>query len=125
GVVPGQYPVVGGTLLAAIREVLGGAATEPILAAWAEAYQVLAELLIRAEAALYDEAAARPGGWRGWRNFVVRHKRRESDVITSFFLEPEDGGALADFEPGQYISIVVDVPRLALQQIRQYSLSDG
>lgn len=122
---PEQYPVVGETLLAAIREVLGDAATAAILGAWGEAYQALAQLLIGAEAALYDEAAARPGGWRGWRDFVVRHRRRESDVITSFFLEPADGGAVADFEPGQYVSIVVDVPRLGLQQIRQYSLSDA
>jgi nitric oxide dioxygenase len=46
-------------------------------------------------------------------------------VITSFFLEPEDGLPIADFRPGQYISTVVDVPGLGLQQIRQYSLSDA
>ncbi len=125
GVVAEQYPVVGSTLLAAIKEVLGGAATEPIITAWGEAYQQLADILIAAEADLYAEAAARPGGWRGWRNFVVRHKRRDSDIVTSFFLEPEDGAAVADFEPGQYISVAVDVPRLGLQQIRQYSLSDA
>ncbi|RZL92776.1 MAG: NO-inducible flavohemoprotein [Variovorax sp.] len=122
---PAQYGVVGEHLLAAIKEVLGDAATEGILSAWAEAYQVLAEIMINAEAALYEEAEARPGGWRGWRNFVVRHKHPESGVITSFFLEPEDGQPLADFKPGQYISIVVDVPRLGLQQVRQYSLSDA
>ncbi|CAN7737345.1 MULTISPECIES: NO-inducible flavohemoprotein [unclassified Variovorax] len=122
---PAQYPVVGEHLLAAIKEVLGEAATADILGAWAEAYQALADILIGAEAALYEEAAARPGGWRGWRNFVVRRKRQESDVITSFFLEPEDGQPLSDFKPGQYISAVVDVPRLGLQQVRQYSLSDA
>jgi nitric oxide dioxygenase len=122
---PEQYPVVGENLLAAIKDVLGDAATDDIVGAWAEAYQELANSLIKAEAALYEEAASRPGGWRGWRAFVVRHKRQESDVITSFFLEPQDGQALADFKPGQYVSIVVDVPRLGLQQIRQYSLSDA
>jgi nitric oxide dioxygenase len=45
-------------------------------------------------------------------------------VITSFILEPADGGPVVNFEPGQYISIAVDVPALGLQQIRQYSLSD-
>ena len=122
---PAQYAVVGEHLLAAIKEVLGDAATEGIVGAWAEAYQQLADIMIGIEAGLYDEAAARPGGWRGWRNFVVRYKRDESDVITSFFLEPEDGGPLADFKPGQYISIAVDLPRLGLQQVRQYSLSDA
>jgi nitric oxide dioxygenase len=122
---PEQYGVVGQHLLAAIKEVLGEAATPDILDAWAEAYQQLADIFIQAEARLYEEAAARPGGWRGWRNFVVSHKRPESEVITSFFLEPEDGLPIADFKPGQYISMVADVPRLGLQQVRQYSLSDA
>jgi nitric oxide dioxygenase len=122
---PDQYPLVGASLLAAIQDVLGGAATPAIIDAWAQAYGQLADILVQAEEKLYAEVAARPGGWRGWRSFVVRHKRQESDVITSFFLEPEDGGAIVDFLPGQYISVVVDVPRLGLQQVRQYSLSDA
>jgi len=105
--------------------VLGSAATDVIVRAWGEAYRELADIMIRAEAALYDEAARRPGGWQGWRDFVVRQKRAESEVITSFFLEPADGRPIADFKPGQYISTVVDVPRLSLQQVRQYSLSDA
>lgn len=125
GVTPEQYPIVGEHLLAAIKETLGSAATEPIIAAWAQAYQALADLLIKAEAQLYEQAAQRPGGWRGWRNFVVAHKRRESDVITTFYLVPQDGGPVLDFSPGQYISVAVDVPRLGLQQIRQYSLSNA
>ena len=67
--------MVGQHLLAAIKEVLGEAATTDIIDAWAEAYQQLADIMIQAEARLYEEAAARPGGWRGWRNFVVSHKR--------------------------------------------------
>jgi len=120
-----QYPIVGQNLLAAIKEELGSAATDEIIAAWAEAYQELADILIRVETELYREAAARPGGWEGWRNFVVRQKQEESEVITSFVLEPEDGQPVADFKPGQYVSVVVDVPRLGLQQVRQYSLSDA
>jgi len=60
-----QYGVVGQHLLAAIKEVLGEAATTDIVDAWAEAYQELADIFIQAEARLYEEAAARPGGWRG------------------------------------------------------------
>ncbi|MCV9917023.1 FAD-binding oxidoreductase, partial [Burkholderia pseudomallei] len=72
----------------------------------------------------YEQSSERLGGWTGWRSFVVREKRPESSVITSFILEPADGKPVANFEPGQYISVAVDVPELALQQIRQYSLSD-
>jgi nitric oxide dioxygenase len=122
---PAQYAVVGEHLLAAIKEVLGEVATADILSAWAEAYQVLADIMINAEEALYKEAEQRAGGWRGWRNFTVWHKRPESEVITSFFLVAQDGQPIAEFEPGQYISIVADVPRLGLQQVRQYSLSNA
>jgi nitric oxide dioxygenase len=125
GVSAEQYPVVGQNLLAAIADVLGEAATPPIIAAWAEAYGVLADLFIDVEGRLYAEVAARPGGWRGWRDFVVAHRRPESEVVTTFYLAPADGGPIADYSPGQYISIAVDVPALHLQQIRQYSLSDA
>ena len=125
GVQPGQYPVVGEHLLAAIQEELGEAATPEIVRAWAEAYEVLAASLIGLEDELYREAAAQPGGWTGWRDFVVRHKQPESTVITSFLLEPRDGQPVADFHPGQYVSLRVHVPQLGLQQIRQYSLSDA
>jgi nitric oxide dioxygenase len=54
----------------------------------------------------------------------VKDKQPESSVITSFVLEPADGQPVINFEPGQYVSIAVDVPTLQLQQIRQYSLSD-
>ncbi|WP_179400743.1 NO-inducible flavohemoprotein [Burkholderia guangdongensis] len=124
GVKPEHYPIVGEHLLAAIKEVLGGAATDEIISAWAQAYGNLADALMGLEGGLYESAAAQSGGWNGWRAFRVRDKRAESDVITSFVLEPADGGPVMNFEPGQYISIAVDVPALGLQQIRQYSLSD-
>lgn len=124
GVKPEQYPIVGEHLLGAIKEVLGDAATDEIISAWAQAYGNLADVLMGMESELYEKSSAQPGGWTGWRSFVVREKRPESSVITSFILEPEDGGPVEDFEPGQYISIAVDVPALGLQQIRQYSLSD-
>ncbi|WP_233887716.1 NO-inducible flavohemoprotein [Paraburkholderia flagellata] len=124
GVLPEHYPIVGEHLLAAIKDVLGDAATEDIISAWAQAYGNLADVLMGMESQLYEGSADKLGGWTGWRKFVVHEKRPESSVITSFVLEPADGGPVANFEPGQYISIGVNVPALGLQQIRQYSLSD-
>ncbi|TAL92932.1 MAG: NO-inducible flavohemoprotein [Paraburkholderia sp.] len=124
GVRPEQYPIVGEHLLGAIKEVLGSAATEDIISAWAQAYGNLADILMGMESELRERSGAQPGGWTGWRNFIVREKRPESSVITSFVLEPADGGPVMNFEPGQYVSIAVNVPALGLQQIRQYSLSD-
>lgn len=125
GVRPEQYPIVGEHLLASIKAVLGDAATDDIMSAWAQAYGNLADILMGRESELYEASEREPGGWRGWREFNVASKRPESEVITSFLLEPSDGGPVADFEPGQYISVALHVPRLGLQQIRQYSLSDA
>ncbi|MGR3908974.1 NO-inducible flavohemoprotein [Burkholderia sp. SR8] len=124
GVRPEHYPIVGEHLLAAIKDTLGDAATDDIISAWAQAYGNLADVLMGMESSLYEQSSERLGGWTGWRTFVVREKRPESSVITSFILEPADGKPVANFEPGQYISVAVDVPDLGLQQIRQYSLSD-
>src|SRR5919112_3950758 len=94
---PGHYPYVGEALLGALRDVLGQAATGEVIAAWAEAYQFLADILIDREGALYREAESAPGGWSGWREFVVDRVEPESEVITSFYLRPLDGGGVKDF----------------------------
>lgn len=121
GVLPEHYPIVGSCLLRAIREVLGEAATDEIIAAWGEAYQALADLLIAAEEQVYAEHEARPGGWRGARRFRVARKERESEVITSFYLEPVDGAALLEFQPGQYLTLLLAIDGEATR--RNYSLS--
>ena len=52
---PKQYPIVGESLLQAMKEVLGATATEDVMSAWAEAYQALACLFIETECLLYEE----------------------------------------------------------------------
>lgn len=121
-IMPEHYPMVGDCLLRAIREVLGAEiATDAVIEAWGAAYGQLADILIGAEQQVYDTKAQAPGGWRGARNFIVARKVAESDEITSFYFRAQDGGALLDFEPGQYIGLrmVVD----GEEQRRQYSLS--
>src|SRR5688500_11965418 len=46
---PEHYPIVGEHLLGSIRKVLGQAATDDVLKAWAQAFGVLADILIRRE----------------------------------------------------------------------------
>ena len=58
GVKPEHYPAVAEALLPAIREVLGEAATDEVLAAWGEAYWFLADILIGKEKELYGEDEA-------------------------------------------------------------------
>lgn len=120
---PEHYPIVGECLLKAIKDVLGDGATEPVMKAWAEAYQHLADLLIEAEEAIYQERENLQGGWRGPRRFRVVRKEPESAIITSFYLEPVDGETIMDFKPGQFITVLLEVDGQPLR--RTYSLSGG
>ncbi|MEH6389823.1 NO-inducible flavohemoprotein [Pseudomonas profundi] len=119
---PEHYPIVGECLLAAIKEVLGDAATDEVLGAWGEAYGQLADIFIGAEEQRYQQNEEKAGGWRGERSFRVERREKESDVITSFYLVPADGGALMDFIPGQFTCVVVDIDGRSRR--RNYSLSD-
>lgn len=123
GIQPEHYPIVGENLLRAIKDVLGDAATDEILNAWGEAYGVIADAFISVEHQMYDEVAQTPGGWRGFRSFIVSRKVMESDVLTSFYLVPQDGGPIASFLPGQYLTIRVHIPGVPHTQLRHYSLS--
>ncbi|WHY88312.1 NO-inducible flavohemoprotein [Neobacillus novalis] len=125
GIKPEHYPIVGKHLLLAIKDVLGDAATDEIIEAWAEAYNVIADAFIGVETEMYDEAARQQGGWDGLRHFIVDRKVVESDVITSFYLKPEDNYGIASFLPGQYISINLEIDGEEYTHIRQYSLSDA
>jgi nitric oxide dioxygenase len=121
-ILPEHYPIVGDCLLRAIAEVLGEEiATAEVIAAWGAAYNQLADILIGAEAGLYEQKAAAPGGWRGEREFILTAKVQESSEITSFYFEPADKGPILMAEPGQYISmkLVLDGEEVR----RNYSLS--
>lgn len=120
---PEQYHIVGTHLLASIKEVLQDLATDDVLDAWKAAYGQLAELMIGHEAKMYESKKQTNGQWVGWKNFKVLKKVQESTEITSFYLVAEDGSAVPDFTPGQYISVQVFLPNINLHQIRQYSIS--
>nr|BAV56274.1 hypothetical protein [Lysobacter sp. RH2180-5] len=125
-ILPEHYPFVARALLGAIEEVLGDAATPPVLAAWGEAYWFLADLLKRREAELRGERAEAVGGWSGWREFVVAGKRLENAggeaAIASFELRPADGGAVIAHRPGQYLTLRYPVPGQGRVK-RNYSIS--
>ncbi|MEC3606110.1 NO-inducible flavohemoprotein [Bacillus glycinifermentans] len=125
GVKPEQYPIVGETLLAAVKDVLGDAATEEVLGAWKKAYGEIAKAFIDIEQKLYKETEQLPGGWEGYRNFRVDQKVKESSLITSFYLMPEDGQPIASYEAGQYLTIKAEIEGEAYTHIRHYSLSDA
>lgn len=55
-VLPEHYPLVGVSLLGAVKDVLGDAATDEVIEAWKEAYFFLADILIAREKELYAQA---------------------------------------------------------------------
>lgn len=121
GIKPAHYPIVGRHLLGAIAEVLGEAATPPLIAAWDEAYWLLAGELIAAEARLYQRTGYAADQWIETRMLEVTPT---AEGVLSIELEAADQSALPAFKAGQYISVAVTLPDGA-RQIRQYSLSDA
>jgi nitric oxide dioxygenase len=122
---PEHYALIGRHLIAAIGEVLGDTATPALLDAWTAAYQQLASLMMGIEAGLYAAQVDKPGGWTGWRPFVVRKRLSESELIQVFHLYPADGGPVADHLPGQYLSVRLLIPESNLLQPRQYGIANA
>jgi nitric oxide dioxygenase len=54
---PEQYSIVGESLLQAMKDILGEVATDEVMAAWKEAYQLLAEVFIKREHQIYEQEA--------------------------------------------------------------------
>ncbi|HEV7280856.1 MAG TPA: NO-inducible flavohemoprotein [Pirellulaceae bacterium] len=123
GIQPEHYPIVGKHLLAAVKDLFGDAATDEVVGAIAEAYGFLAKVCIDREAEIYKQQREAPGGWNGYRKFRVDRKVRESEVVTSLYLKPADGGQLPTFQAGQYLTVRVDHPATPTSP-RNYSLSD-
>lgn len=121
GIVPAHYPIVGRHLLGAIQHVLGDAATPALMAAWDEAYWLLAGELIAAEARLYQTVGQTPGALQTLR--VVAREDDSANVV-SWYLQTADGRSPGAFVPGQYVSVAVQFDHPAVRQLRQYSLSD-
>ncbi|WP_348811104.1 NO-inducible flavohemoprotein [Flavobacterium maritimum] len=122
-IAPEQYDIVGNHLIGSIKEVLGDLATAELIETWTCAYNELAQIMIGIEAEMYQKTTTKKGGWKGWRTFVIAKIVKESEEINSFYLKPEDNKEIADFYPGQYISVSTFIPELGHKQPRQYSLS--
>jgi nitric oxide dioxygenase len=121
-ILPEHYPYVATALLEAIKEVLGDAADEKLLAAWGEAYWFLANIFKAREVVLRDEIERTDGGWNGWRAFRVDQKIRESSAITSFVLRPVDGKPVIAHRAGQYLTLLLE--RIGAGELRRnYSIS--
>lgn len=120
GIRPEQYTIVGHHLLAAVSETLGAAVTPAVADAWGEVYWLFATQLIAEEARLYARAGVDPT--TPTRPFRVVRRIEETDNVVSLVLEPADGAPVPVIQPGQYVSLFVDLPG-GERQPRQYTVS--
>ncbi len=109
GVLPEQYSIVGRHLLGAIKAVLGEAATDDILSAWAEAYGSLADTLIQRENGLREAGARHRRGLHPLRSVRPRSARRKGgrgrpSRLTTYRLEAA----------GQHLQAALDAPAAAI-----------
>jgi nitric oxide dioxygenase len=124
GIKPDQYPVVGKHLLATIQDTFELPDGHDILVAWAEAYQLLADIFIQAEEGIYKINEAGEQGWRDFKPFIIDRIVVESPLVRSFYLKSMDGLPVQNYQGGQYISVRVRPEGSEYAAIRQYSLSD-
>ncbi|ANW26281.1 nitric oxide dioxygenase [Vibrio coralliilyticus] len=118
-----HYQIVGHHLIETLRELASEAFTKEVEEAWTAAYLFLAKVFIDREGELYLQRKQAIGGWENARQFVVKQKQPESEYVTSFVLEPQDGGEVLDYNPGQYVGVEVKPSTGEHNEIRQYSLS--
>lgn len=122
---PEHYTLIGRHLIASISEVLGTAATPALLDAWTAAYTQLATLMISIEAGLYEAQVNKPGGWTGWRPFIINAKIADTDGSATFHLYPADGAGVADYGSGQYLNVRLFMPELQLVQPHPYRIDSA
>ncbi len=117
-VLPEHYPIVGENLLAAIQEVTGLAADDPIIETWGKAYGEIADAFIGIEKDIYAGMA-----WQGFKPFEVIGVREETGIIKAFTVKSDDIKDIP-YSPGQYITVDVQVPNLPYRAKRHYSIVD-
>lgn len=118
-----HYPLIGQTLLLSLQELLADQASAELLEAWALAYQELADLLIKTEAALYRQQHQQ-FGWQGFKPVMVLDKQAESRDVCSFYLHNIDNSPLAAHQAGQFITLKL-IPAGEQVMLRHYSISNA
>lgn len=98
GAVAEHYSAVGASLLATLQHFLGGAWTSDLAADWAEAYGLVATVMV---SAAEDSAESAPAFWGGQ---ILGVDRRTMDV-TIVQIHPEEP---LDYRPGQ--SVAIEIP---------------
>mmetsp|Transcript_304 Transcript_304/g.1041 ORF Transcript_304/g.1041 Transcript_304/m.1041 type:complete len:469 (+) Transcript_304:120-1526(+) len=121
---PHHFLIFHENVMDGIQEILGAYITLEVKAAWSTSLLYASRLLIDREEALYREARARKGGWRGFREFVVVRRQAETPNISTFTLKPLDArSSKFEFRPGQVVGIKSDANRDSLLAPRAYAIT--
>lgn len=118
GIRKDQYQIVHDNLMAAIAEVLGDAVTPEVAEAWDAVYWLMADVLIKHEAKLYESDGVTDGDV--FRRAEVTAKEQLTDSVFAYTLS----GDFTAPRPGQYTSVGVTLDDGA-RQLRQYSIIEG
>lgn len=118
GIRKDQYQIVHDNLMAAIAEVLGDAVTPEVAEAWDAVYWLMADVLIKHEAKLYESDGVTDGDV--FRRATVTAKEQLTDTVFTYTLS----GDFTAPRPGQYTSVGVTLDDGA-RQLRQYSIIEG
>ena len=118
GIRKDQYQIVHDNLMAAIAEVLGDAVTPEVAEAWDAVYWLMADVLIKHEAKLYESDGVTDGDV--FRRAEVTAKEQLTDSVYAYTLS----GDFTAPRPGQYTSVGVTLDDGA-RQLRQYSIIEG
>jgi nitric oxide dioxygenase len=113
GVRPENYPTVGKYLIQAITDALGDKNTPEVAAAWQALYNAMASVFIKKEKELYEQLGNNPAD-KGFVPFTVLKKEVVASgptyVVT---LARQDGGKLWKYQPGQYVTLRVEIDGIA------------
>ncbi|CAM4217340.1 MULTISPECIES: globin domain-containing protein [Corynebacterium] len=118
GIRKDQYQIVHDNLMAAIAEVLGDAVTPEVAEAWDAVYWLMADVLIKHEAKLYESDGVTDGDV--FRRAEVTAKEQLTESVFTYTLT----GDFTAPRPGQYTSVGVTLDDGA-RQLRQYSIIEG
>eukprot|EP00915_Cephaloidophora_sp_WS-2016_P007979 GHVH01011022.1.p1 GENE.GHVH01011022.1~~GHVH01011022.1.p1 ORF type:complete len:401 (+),score=54.82 GHVH01011022.1:36-1238(+) len=110
GITPDLYAAVHASLLKAIVQVLGDDVVTPEVGhAWSEAILALSEMCWTGEESLYQQAEARVGGWRGFREFELVKKTVIGEDTIAFDFQAADGyTGVFEYDAGQYLTVRID-----------------
>lgn len=98
-----HYPIVGSNLLSSIKEVLGEGATDDVINSWADAYGLLADILIAREGQIYKEHETAENGWPVLRTSRLYARKKRAQLSPPSISRRKTGAQCRISNPGNIL----------------------